>query len=153
MSLSAAECAATFLSLRCPSLLLFLLACIGRRVGCSHAGPWSQWHAVSLSHSPWPFVEDRGHCSRVWKSLHLIHIGLSLFWNKNKLLSTYLLAVLQFQHGRQKPSFDVRHLRSVRCDVTFGFEITPGCSLWLKNVPLAGVVGAGVFNLNKVLLS
>ena len=31
-------------------------------------------------------------------------------------------------------SFDVRYLRSVTCDVTFGFEITSGCRSWLKNM-------------------
>lgn len=31
------------------------------------------------------------------------------------------------RHGRQNLGFDVRHLRFVSCDVTFGFEITSGC--------------------------
>ena len=44
--------------------------------------------------------------------------------------SSYLLTLLQFQHGRQNLSFDVRPLRSRTCDVTFGFEITSGCRSW-----------------------
>ena len=48
--------------------------------------------------------------------------------------SSYLLTLLQFQHGRQNLSFDVRPLRSRTCDVTFGFVITSGCRSSLKNV-------------------
>ena len=61
--------------------------------------------------------------TKIFLTIHLVLI-----------LSTYLLAFLQFQHGRLNLSVDVRHLRSRTCDVIFCFEITSGCPLWVKNV-------------------
>ena len=46
--------------------------------------------------------------------------------------------LLLFQHGWQKPSFDMSHLRSSVDDVTF--EIVSSCHPWLKLKKLNGYV-------------
>ena len=65
----------------------------------------------------------------------VLRLRLLLFWFYFLYFCNFLFFWLfTKRHGRQNLGFDVRHLRFVSRDVTFGFEITSGCRPWLKNI-------------------
>ena len=78
---------------------------------------------------------------RMWRDLIALTTSRQSYRLRLLLFRFYFLYFCNFlffwlftkRHGRQNLGFDVRHLRFVSRDVTFGFEITSGCRPCLKN--------------------